>query len=328
LVIIPTKYYTTPTAHFRELGISVVIWANHLLRAAIRAMQEAAGTIRRTQSLLGVEDRVVPLHEVFRLQRAGELEEAKRRYLPTQAWPCTAVVLAAARGEELGALAAERPKAMIRVGGEPILYKLVGQLRRQGVRDVVVVRGYRKETIAPELHNLTVVDNDDHATTGELSSLLQAVHHLHGDCVISRGDCLYRDHLLRDLLDGAGDIRILVDCALRSTYRVKALVTCSRPCAHDFLTPPTALLTEIATVATAGGAMGEWTGLLAATERGTQALRRKLEALATESAFERLTLPDLLQAVLPETPVSVVYTRGGWLAVDDFKDLAEAERYA
>jgi hypothetical protein len=25
--------------------ISVVIWANHLLRAAIRAMQEAAGTI-------------------------------------------------------------------------------------------------------------------------------------------------------------------------------------------------------------------------------------------------------------------------------------------
>jgi phosphoenolpyruvate phosphomutase len=68
-----------------------VIWANHLLRAAIRAMQEAAGTIRRTQSLLGVEDRVVPLEEVFRLQRARELEEAERRYLPPQARPCTAV---------------------------------------------------------------------------------------------------------------------------------------------------------------------------------------------------------------------------------------------
>jgi phosphoenolpyruvate phosphomutase len=73
------------------LGISVVIWANHLLRAAIHAMQEAADTIRRTQSLLAVEDRVVPLEEVFRLQRAWELEEAERRYLPTQDRPCMAV---------------------------------------------------------------------------------------------------------------------------------------------------------------------------------------------------------------------------------------------
>jgi phosphoenolpyruvate phosphomutase len=91
LVIIPTRYYTTPTEHFRELGISVVIWANHLLRAAICAMQEAASTIRRTQSLLAVEDRVAPLEEVFRLQRAGELQDAERRYLPTQNRPCTAV---------------------------------------------------------------------------------------------------------------------------------------------------------------------------------------------------------------------------------------------
>ena len=89
-MIIPTRYSTTPTAHFRELGISVVIWANHLLRAAIRAMQEAADSIHRTQSLLDFEDRVVPLEEVFRLQRARELEEAGRRYLPPQGRPCTA----------------------------------------------------------------------------------------------------------------------------------------------------------------------------------------------------------------------------------------------
>jgi hypothetical protein len=211
---------------------------------------------------------------------------------------------------------------MIRVGGEPILYELVGRLRRQGVRDVVVVRGYLKETISPDLHNLTVVDNDDHPTTGELACLLRAVHHLRGDCLISYGHCLYRGHHLRGLLDGASDIRILVDCDIRNTHRVKALVTCSRPCAHDFLTQPTALLTHIATALTVKGAMGEWTGLLAANERGTQTLARKLEALATEAAFECLTLPDLLQAVLPETPISVVYTRGGWLAVDDIKDLS------
>ena len=127
----------------------MVIWANHLMRSAIGAMQEAASTIHRTQSLITVEDKVVPLQEVFRLQCAKELEDAEVRYLPTRGRPWTAIILAASRAQNSGLLTAERPKAMIRVGGEPILYKLVGQLRRQGVLDVVVVRGYRKETIAP-----------------------------------------------------------------------------------------------------------------------------------------------------------------------------------
>jgi phosphoenolpyruvate phosphomutase len=39
LVIVPTKYYSTPTDVFRKAGISTVIWANHLVRAAASAMQ-------------------------------------------------------------------------------------------------------------------------------------------------------------------------------------------------------------------------------------------------------------------------------------------------
>lgn len=39
VVIVPTKYYKTPTAHFRDIGISLIIWANHNMRAALSAMQ-------------------------------------------------------------------------------------------------------------------------------------------------------------------------------------------------------------------------------------------------------------------------------------------------
>ncbi len=84
LVIVPTTYGATPAGRFREMGVSVVIWANQLLRAAIRAMQEAALTIHATQSLLNVEDKIAPLAEIFRLQDVEELEEAEHRYLPRQ----------------------------------------------------------------------------------------------------------------------------------------------------------------------------------------------------------------------------------------------------
>lgn len=82
VVIVPTMYYKTPTRAFEEAGVSVVIWANHMLRTNIRAMQETAATIFRDRTLLAVESEIVPVKEVFRLQNAAELQKAEELYLP------------------------------------------------------------------------------------------------------------------------------------------------------------------------------------------------------------------------------------------------------
>lgn len=82
VVIVPTKYYDTPTDVFKDAGISVAIWANHIMRSAIKAMQETARLIYREQSLLKVEKMIAPVSEVFRLQGMDELNEAEKKYLP------------------------------------------------------------------------------------------------------------------------------------------------------------------------------------------------------------------------------------------------------
>lgn len=80
VVIVPTKYYQTPTSIFREYNISLVIWANHLMRSAITALKRTAMQIYESQSLNGVEERIATLSEVFRLQNADELLQAEKRY--------------------------------------------------------------------------------------------------------------------------------------------------------------------------------------------------------------------------------------------------------
>jgi phosphoenolpyruvate phosphomutase len=82
VVIVPTKYYATPTDLFRKHRFAAVIWANHLMRSCIAAMQTTARKICKDQTLVGVEEQVAPLAEVFRLQGVAELEEAEKRYLP------------------------------------------------------------------------------------------------------------------------------------------------------------------------------------------------------------------------------------------------------
>jgi len=82
VVIVPTMYYDTPTQVFEDAGISLVIWANHQLRASIAAMQQAVRRIFEARSIEPLESEIVPVEEIFRLQDADELARAEKRYLP------------------------------------------------------------------------------------------------------------------------------------------------------------------------------------------------------------------------------------------------------
>jgi phosphoenolpyruvate phosphomutase len=84
VVVVPTMYYDTPTQVFAEAGISVVIWANHLMRSSITAMQQTAAKLYEDQSLQAIESEIVPVREIFRLQNAAELKSAEKLYLPAR----------------------------------------------------------------------------------------------------------------------------------------------------------------------------------------------------------------------------------------------------
>lgn len=84
VVIVPTTYYNTPTQEFINAGISLVIWANHLLRASVTAMQKTAAQIFNDNSLHNVEKEVASVKEIFRLQDAEELAQAEVKYLPNK----------------------------------------------------------------------------------------------------------------------------------------------------------------------------------------------------------------------------------------------------
>ncbi len=87
VLAVPTKYHDTPTDVFRAHGFSVLIWANHLLRSCVAAMQATAARLFADQNLQHVERTVAPLTEVFRLQRMDDLHAAERRYLPLDVPP-------------------------------------------------------------------------------------------------------------------------------------------------------------------------------------------------------------------------------------------------
>lgn len=74
IIIVPTKYYKTPTDDFKKLGISLVIWANHNMRAAIKTMEETSKIIFENQSLLEVEKKITTVNEIFNYTEEDKLK--------------------------------------------------------------------------------------------------------------------------------------------------------------------------------------------------------------------------------------------------------------
>lgn len=80
IVIVPTKYYSTPTEEFRRAGVSTVIWANHNLRAAMHAMRSVSRSIFDRQTVAHVEGDIESLESLFSLMDYDELAQAEAKY--------------------------------------------------------------------------------------------------------------------------------------------------------------------------------------------------------------------------------------------------------
>ena len=138
--------------------------------------------------------------------------EAEKRYLPKTSDQASAIVLAASRGDELGELTEDKPKTMVSIRGIPILSHIVDAYNSVGIKNIAVVREYKKEAV--NLPNLAYVDNDDYAATGELDSLLKALQAKGShdqDIIISYGDVLFNSYIPQALLQEKEDFVIFVD---------------------------------------------------------------------------------------------------------------------
>lgn len=67
-----------------------------------------------------------------------------------------AIILAAGEGVRVRPLTRSRPKAMIPVANRPIIEYVIEALLKNGIRDIVVVVGYRKEQVTRFLNGLDV----------------------------------------------------------------------------------------------------------------------------------------------------------------------------
>ena len=326
LVLVPTKYYATPTEVFEQAGISLVIWANHMIRTSISAMQATATNIHDTRSLVESEGRIATVAEIFRLQGADELLAAEKRYARGGSHPVAAIVLAASRGHSMDELTRERPKVMLPVAGVPLLRRQVDKFKKQGINKITVVAGYRHDAI--DVQGVDIVVNANWQSTGELASLSCALEGFNEDTVIIYGDLLFRSYLLHNLLDWEAELLVAVDSSPLGevTGNVNDLAYCSAPDNRAMYQQKVTLKRVTAEPESQGRQPdGRWIGMLRVAGKGGQQLRRALQTLQQREDFNTLGVPDLLNQLVDDGHApQVQYINGHWMDINNLDDLERA----
>ena len=201
------------------------------------------------------------------------------------------VILAAGMAKRLRPLTDEKPKCLLEVGGKTLLQRTVDAMISAGVKEFVVVTGYRAEmireflTVNYQLSIINYIDNVDFEHNNNIFSLWLAMQKLHGqDVLLMDSDILCDPEAVRRVARktnpalamqqhelGEEEMKIVVDEAGR--------------------------ITEISKTCSPADAIGESVGIEKMTPAYTEAIYQELRKMILdeglidifyERAFERL----------------------------------------
>jgi L-glutamine-phosphate cytidylyltransferase len=218
-------------------------------------------------------------------------------------------------------LTEETPKCYAEVGGRRILDWALAALRGAGLPEVVFVGGYQIERIRADYPELSFRHNADWERNNIVASLFQAEDAMGEGFVCSYADILYRESIVRRLLEAPGEIVLAVDTDWRLRYRER-----SQHPEHDaekVLVDGDRVL-RVARDVDSAAAHGEYIGLARLGPAGAAALREHYDREAP--LLQRAYLIELLQRMIERgVEVRKVDTAGDYFEVDTTEDYRLAQ---
>ena len=115
------------------------------------------------------------------------------------------VILAAGEGRRLRPLTLTRPKHMIPVGGKPILEHLVNAVKAAGIKEILVVVGYKAETIKEYFGNgsefgVSINYVNQKRILGTADAIASVKKHVNEDFLVVNGDLLSSSDAIKSVI--------------------------------------------------------------------------------------------------------------------------------
>ena len=131
-----------------------------------------------------------------------------------------AIILAAGSGIRLDEHTKDIPKALLDINGKSILERQISLLRSNGINEIFVVTGYKREKY--NLKDVEYIFNPKYSETEQLASMMVARGKISGDVLIIFGDIIFDTDILQQVLSSDDDIAVAIDLDWEKSYEERS----------------------------------------------------------------------------------------------------------
>ena len=129
------------------------------------------------------------------------------------------IIIAAGQGTRLGNLTKELPKPLLDINGKSILERQIELFHKFGIKDIIIVRGPHKEKF--HLNDVRYIEDTNYLYGEQTSSLMFARNEIIGDVIVSFGDIIFDEAILKQLLESNDELVLSTDQNWQKSYEIR-----------------------------------------------------------------------------------------------------------
>jgi len=240
-----------------------------------------------------------------------------------------ALILAAGEGRRLRPLTNEIPKCMVNLFGKSLLEYQLGVFQKLGIHEIIVVTGYKSNTI--KIPGIKYYKNEKYDSTNMLETLFCAESEFDGSIIVSYGDIIFEKKVIEKLIKSDEDFSIVIDKNWERYWSIRFENPITD--AESLELDENGYIKEIGKkVSKITKIEGQYIGLMKFQNKGIKFMKQFYHDAKTESkkignilnsqiSFEKSFMTDFLQGLinagcnLKSVPIS-----NGWLELDTIND--------
>ena len=242
-----------------------------------------------------------------------------------------ALIIAAGLGSRLKKHTENLPKCMLDFGGKTLLQRQLDAYKKNGIKDISLVRGYKKEKIIYK--GIRYFENSDYRNNNILNSIFCGQDVINGNIIISYSDILFDPTVVKRTLESSHDISVVVDIDWRGYYVGRKDHPISE--AENVIFNSNNEVIKIGKInAGKEEVHGEFIGMIKLSNRGTEIFKEHFNRLKKiywnkpfqrAKIFQKAYLTDFIQELVDiGIKVHCVIIESGWKEIDTVEDYKKA----
>ena len=244
---------------------------------------------------------------------------------------CKALIIAAGLGSRLKKHTENLPKCMLDFGGKTLLQRQLDSYKINGIKNISLVRGYKKEKI--NYKGIKYFENSDYKNNNVLNSIFYAEKEINGNIIVSYSDILFNQTVVERTLKSDHDISVVVDIDWRGYYVGRKDHPISE--AENVIFNSNNEVEKIGKINTGKEEVhGEFIGMIKLSNRGTEIFKEQFNRLKQiywnkpfqrAKIFQKAYLTDFIQELVDiGVKVHCIIIESGWKEIDTVEDYKKA----